>query len=79
MMALQIWSKTSKTFVRSIRDQLAALWNTSNMTHSDDDKIELKVPNTLYILSSFMDKVQHDDDDDDNKNGAFYVVIDKHS
>ena len=71
VMALQIWSKTSKTFVRSIRDQLAALWNISNMTHSDDDKIELKVPNTLYILSSFMDKVQHDDDDSDNQTALF--------
>jgi hypothetical protein len=68
MMALQIWSKTSKTFVRSIRDQIS-VQQRFNESHSSDDKAELKLPNTLYILSSFMDKVQ-DDDDDDMKNGT---------
>ena len=61
MMAIQIWSKTSKTFVRSIRDQLSLRKN-SDATHYDDDKTELKLPNTLYIISSFMEKVQQDDD-----------------
>jgi hypothetical protein len=42
-MALSIWAKTSKAFVRSIRKQL-----TTGTT-------VLKVPNTLYILSSFID------------------------
>lgn len=72
MMALQIWSKTSKTFVRSIRDQLSQR-NNSDVIHSDDDKTELKLPNTLYILSSFMEKVQQDDDDDVNKNNTFIL------
>jgi hypothetical protein len=44
-MALQIWSKTSKSYVRSIRKQL--LTGTS----------ELKPPNTLYIISSFLEKM----------------------
>lgn len=43
-MALQIWSKTCKAFVRSIRKQLTT--GTAE---------ELKVPNTLYILSSFLE------------------------
>jgi hypothetical protein len=42
--ALQIWSKTSKAFVRSIRQQ---------QTESDGNQLNL--PNTLYILSSFLD------------------------
>ena len=48
-MALSIWSKTSKAFVRSIRKQL-----TSGFVG------ELKVPNTLYIISSFMDQMPAD-------------------
>ena len=44
-MALQIWSKTSKSYVRSIRKQLL------------DGTSELKVPNTLYIISSFLEKM----------------------
>lgn len=44
-MALSIWSKTSKAFVRSIRKQI-----TTGFVG------ELKVPNTLYILSSFLDQ-----------------------
>ena len=44
-MALQIWSKTCKSYVRSIRKQL--------MTGTSD----LKVPNTLYIISSFLEKM----------------------
>ena len=68
VMALQIWSKTSKTFVRSIRDQISQQ-DSVNVVHSvDDDKTELKLPNTLYILSSFMEKVQ--DDDDDNRSNT---------
>jgi len=49
-MALQIWSKTCKAFVRSIRKQLTA------------GTQQLQVPNTLYILSSFLEKisVEHD-------------------
>ena len=45
-MALSIWAKTSKAFVRSIRKQL---------TTGVSDGI--KLPNTLYILSSFLDKI----------------------
>ena len=45
-MALSIWSKTLKVFVRLIRKQL-----TSGIVG------ELKVPNTLYIISSFMDQL----------------------
>jgi hypothetical protein len=41
--AIQIWAKTAKAFVRSIRTQL-----TTGTT-------ELKLPNTLYILSSFLE------------------------
>ena len=66
LMALQIWSKTSKTFVRSIRDQLS-VHNRCSEVKSNRNKTELKLPNTLYILSSFMDKV-HDDDDDNKSN-----------
>eukprot|EP00977_Amphora_coffeiformis_P005142 scaffold1087_cov154-Amphora_coffeaeformis.AAC.4 len=44
-MALQIWSKTCKAYVRSIRKQL---------TNGTSD---LKVPNTLYIISSFLEKM----------------------
>ena len=47
-MALQIWSKTCKAFVRSIRKQLTA------------GTVELKLPNTLYILSSFLEKLPVD-------------------
>jgi len=45
-MALQIWSRTAKTYVRSIRQQLIA----------GTDK--LKPPNTMEILSSFLEKMQ---------------------
>ncbi|GKY93574.1 hypothetical protein MPSEU_000324800 [Mayamaea pseudoterrestris] len=51
-MALSIWSKTSKAFVRSIRRQL-----TTGFVG------ELKVPNTLYIISSFMDQMPIDRSD----------------
>jgi hypothetical protein len=47
-MALQIWSKTSKAFVRSIRNQLTS------------GTKELKLPNTLYIISSFLEKLPVD-------------------
>jgi hypothetical protein len=49
-MALSIWAKTSKAFVRSIRKQL--------MTGLSG---ELKVPNTLYILSSFLENIPRGD------------------
>jgi hypothetical protein len=49
-MALGIWSKTSKAFVRSIRKQLIA----------GDVSDGIKVPNTLYILSSFLDNIPMD-------------------
>lgn len=44
-MALEIWAKTCKAFVRSIRKQLT------------EGTVELKLPNTLYILSSFLEKL----------------------
>ena len=44
-MALEIWSKTCKAFVRSIRKQVA------------DGTMDLRLPNTLYILSSFLEKM----------------------
>jgi len=44
-MALQIWSNTCKAYVRSIRKQIAA----------GADPIER--PNTLAVLSNFLDKV----------------------
>jgi len=44
-MALEIWSKTCKAFVRSIRKQVA------------DGTLDLRLPNTLYILSSFLEKM----------------------
>jgi hypothetical protein len=49
-MALGIWSKTSKSFVRSIRKQL-----TSGVIADG-----IKMPNTLYILSSFIDQLPMD-------------------
>lgn len=58
-MALQIWSKTSKAYVRSIRKQLTS------------GTRELKIPNTLYILSSFLEKMSEEegqiDTDEHNK------------
>ena len=51
-MALAIWAKTSKAFVRSIRKQL--------LQGNTDDNCDLKVPNTLYILSSFLEKIHQD-------------------
>jgi hypothetical protein len=47
-MALQIWAKTCKAYVRSIRKQLTL------------GTTELKVPNTLYILSSFLERMHED-------------------
>jgi hypothetical protein len=47
-MALQIWSKTCKAFVRSVRKQLY---------ENDNNKQALSLPNTLYILSSFLDRM----------------------
>ncbi|KAL7568482.1 hypothetical protein ACA910_012192 [Epithemia clementina (nom. ined.)] len=44
-MAIQIWSRTAKTFVRSIRKQLV----------EGTDRLE--PPNTMEILSSFLDKM----------------------
>ena len=44
--ALQIWSKTSKAYVRSIRKQLI---------HGTDC---LRPPNTMDVLTSFLDKMQ---------------------
>ena len=49
VMALEIWSKTCRAFVRSIRKQL------------ETGTSELKLPNTLYILSSFLEKLPSDD------------------
>jgi hypothetical protein len=62
VMALQIWSKTSKTFVRSIQGQLshATMGSIPRPNFEDDPITTLKLPNTLYILSSFMDKVPND-------------------
>jgi hypothetical protein len=61
VMALQIWSKTSKTFVRSIREQLSHYELEGNTSSSGKDvPSTLKVPNTLYLLSSFMDKMPSD-------------------
>jgi hypothetical protein len=48
-MALSIWAKTSKAFVRSIRKQL-----TTGISEG------IKMPNTLYILSSFLDNIPMD-------------------
>ena len=45
-MALHIWSKTSKAFVRSIRKQL------------EEGTGEIKLPNTLYIVSAFLDQMK---------------------
>lgn len=50
--ALSIWAKTAKAFVRSIRKQL-----TSGTTSE-----QLKIPNTLYILSSFLEKIPLEDE-----------------
>ena len=44
-LALNIWAKTSRAFVRSIRKQLTS------------GTQELKLPNTLYILSSFLERL----------------------
>ena len=58
-MAIQIWSRTAKTFVRSIRKQLV----------EGTDRLE--PPNTMEILSSFLDKMQemnHPRPTDDNHN-----------
>jgi hypothetical protein len=49
-MALGIWAKTSKAFVRSIRKQIT----TGIVTDG------IKVPNTLYILTSFLDTIPAD-------------------
>lgn len=52
--ALQIWSKTSKAFVRSIRNQ-------AKKVPPELGRLpQLKAPNTLYILSSFLDKMPND-------------------
>ena len=48
-MAIQIWARTAKTFVRSIRHQLV------------DGTAKLEPPNTMEILSSFLDKMQQMD------------------
>jgi len=47
-LALQIWSKTCKAFVRSIRKQLA------------EGVVAVKVPNTLFVLSSFLEKMKEE-------------------
>jgi hypothetical protein len=61
VMALQIWSKTSKTFVRSIREQLSLHECEDNAASSGKNVTsKLKMPNTLYLLSSFMDKMPSD-------------------
>lgn len=60
-MALQIWSKTCKAFVRSIRKQLTA------------GTLELKVPNTLYIISSFLEKLPVDESEGTVSTGASTV------
>jgi hypothetical protein len=44
-MALSIWAKTAKTYIRSVRKQTTA--------HGE---VAWNLPNTLYILSSFLEK-----------------------
>ena len=59
-MALQIWSKTCKAFVRSIRNQLKAAKKGSTESPPQRRRsTQLKVPNTLYILSSFLENMPH--------------------
>jgi len=48
--ALQIWSKTSKAYVRSMRHQ----------TEANTAANDLRAPNNLYLLSSFLDSVPGD-------------------
>jgi hypothetical protein len=61
--ALQIWSKTSKAFVRSIRNQIkAAQQGTTELPPRNGKSTELKVPNTLYIISAFLDKMPKETD-----------------
>jgi hypothetical protein len=60
---LQIWSKTSKAFVRSIRNQIKAAQEGSTESPPRSGKsTELKVPNTLYIISAFLDKMPKETD-----------------
>jgi hypothetical protein len=60
-MALQIWSKTSKAFVRSIRSQMKA---TETGEEGGGVKLlqarELRLPNALYIVSAFLDSMPSD-------------------
>lgn len=61
VMALQIWSKTSKAFVRSIRNQIKAARTDNTESLTDRGRpTPLRLPNTLYILSSFMDNMPSD-------------------
>lgn len=71
VMALQIWSKTSKAFVRSIRSQLRAAKAAGGAESPlaaarPRPAPPLRLPNALYILSSFLEKMP----DDDDGNGA---------
>ena len=61
VMALKIWSKTSKAFIRSIRNQIkAARMGTTESPPEHGGSAHLRLPNTLYILSSFMDNMPSD-------------------
>jgi len=65
-MALAIWAKTSKSFVRSIRKQLTngiTGGSTAGGSEGGSGNGELKIPNTLYILSSFLEKISNNNDD----------------
>jgi hypothetical protein len=59
--ALQIWSKTCKAFVRSIRNQIKAAKRGSTESPPERGRsTRLRLPNTLYILSSFLDTMPND-------------------
>jgi hypothetical protein len=73
IMALQIWSKTSKAFVRSIRNQIkTARKNAAEATpeslamktlgdsSSVPQSTALRMPNALYIVAAFLDQMPND-------------------
>jgi hypothetical protein len=73
IMALQIWSKTSKAFVRSIRNQIKAarknaaeampeslVAETQGESSSLPPSTALRMPNALYIVASFLDQMPSD-------------------
>ena len=59
-MALQIWSKTSKAFVRSIRSQMKAAENQQGEGVQLEQAREIRLPNALYIVSAFLDNIPSD-------------------